>query len=116
MKICWQDCGDCVTLVTQTLPCGHVADVECGIDPSAYKCQTVIEVELPDCGHRVQKPCYRNLETFLCPHPCEDRLPCGHSCNDKCHTRNDPDHLKVRMYIVIIYLKKTKLYLFRGHP
>ncbi|KAJ9594037.1 hypothetical protein L9F63_014514, partial [Diploptera punctata] len=95
LKMCWENCGDCKTLIERTLPCGHTTNLECGINSTEYNCREIIEVELPICGHKVQKPCYRNIDNFPCSYPCENRLNCGHSCNLRCHTRDDLDHLEL---------------------
>ncbi|XP_069677368.1 NFX1-type zinc finger-containing protein 1-like [Periplaneta americana] len=93
-KSCWEDCGDCRTLVYRKLPCEHSMNLYCFVDPETYKCPVEIETELPACGHKVMKPCHAKVETFRCTHPCEERLPCGHSCMLRCHTHDDPDHLE----------------------
>ncbi|PSN32629.1 hypothetical protein C0J52_22378 [Blattella germanica] len=92
---CWENCGDCLTLVERTLPCGHKKLLRCGVDFQTYKCQETVEVQLPDCGHKVKKPCHRSVNTFPCPMPCEYRPQCGHICSLNCHTRDDPDHLEI---------------------
>ena len=94
-KLCWEVCGDCQTSVQRTLPCGHSLDLYCYIDPEKHKCHIKVEVELPNCGHKVEKPCHMEVHLVNCLYPCEDRLPCGHSCVLKCHKLDDPDHLAV---------------------
>nr|CAD7432792.1 unnamed protein product [Timema monikensis] len=95
-KLCWENCGECMMLVSKELPCGHTRELRCFMDPLRYKCPEMIVVELPDCGHEVEKPCHRDLAIYPCNHPCENRLPCGHSCEGRCHLRTDPDHIEFK--------------------
>lgn len=55
-----------------------------------------IDAILPDCNHMVNKPCHKPVKNYPCSHPCEVRLPCGHTCTLTCHMNNDPDHLEVQ--------------------
>jgi len=87
--------------VQRTLPCGHSLDLYCCIDPEKHKCPIKVEVELPNCGHKMKKPCHVDVQLVKCSYPCEDRLPCGHSCVLKCHKTDDPDHLEVNTCFVI---------------
>jgi hypothetical protein len=98
-KLCFEKCGDCRTLVPRTLHCGHTVDLHCCVDPEQYKCLVEVEAELLDCGHKVKKPCHMNTDLIPCSYPCEDRLPCGHSCTFRCHKKDDPDHLQVSTHI-----------------
>ncbi|CAG2059761.1 unnamed protein product [Timema podura] len=92
-KRCFENCGECVVKVERKLPCDHLVHLPCHVDYEIYKCHVNVAVTLPHCEHPAEKPCYRDLATFPCPQPCEDRLPCGHSCELKCHVLKDPDHL-----------------------
>nr|CAD7434131.1 unnamed protein product [Timema monikensis] len=92
-KRCFENCGKCVVKVERKLPCGHLVHLPCHVDYKLYKCTVNVAVTLPHCEHPAEKPCYCDLATFPCPRPCEDRLPCGHGCELKCHVLRDPDHL-----------------------
>jgi hypothetical protein len=85
--------------VQRKLQCEHSLNLECYIDPEKFKCSVKVEVKLPDCEHTMMKPCYMDCSLVICSHPCEDRLPCGHSCEFRCHIKNDPDHLEVSAHI-----------------
>ena len=98
-KICWMECETCTEVVTKTFPCGHTVTTVC----SENRCTVEVDVDLPNCGHSVKKPCYMKLDEFQCTEPCEDRFPCGHSCVLRCHKINDPDHLEVRKYACCNY-------------
>ncbi|XP_063233033.1 NFX1-type zinc finger-containing protein 1-like isoform X1 [Bacillus rossius redtenbacheri] len=95
-KLCSEECGECCVIVVRQLPCGHAKDLMCHVDHRTYKCQVAVPSTLPHCGHAVDKPCHRNVATFPCPVPCENRLPCGHSCELSCHVLRDPDHLEYK--------------------
>jgi hypothetical protein len=89
-KLCWEDCGDCLTSVQRTLPCGHSLELYCYTDPEKHECPIEVEVELPHCGHKVTKPCHMDVRLVKCTYPCEAYLPCGHSCMLNCHKMDDP--------------------------
>jgi len=108
LKLCWENCGDCRTIVPRTLRCGHSLNLSCYIDVEKYKCTVEVEAELPDCGHKVKKPCHMDIGLIPFSHPCEDRLPCGHSCNLKCHVKRDPDHLKVSFILNTFFSKNAE--------
>ncbi|PNF18207.1 hypothetical protein B7P43_G18049, partial [Cryptotermes secundus] len=97
-KLCFEDCGDCITPVPRTLSCGHTIDLRCCVDAEEYKCPVEVECELIDCGHKVKKPCHMDIDLIPCSYPCEDRLPCGHSCTLRCHKKDDPDHLQYQCH------------------
>lgn len=82
------------------LGCGHEAHFPC--HQTEFLCEYPISVELP-CTHKVNnKPCYRDIDSFPCPYPCDTRIDtCGHACDKRCHIRNDPDHLEVGIYIYL---------------
>lgn len=92
--LCYKDCGNCMVPILRTLQCGHESPFPCF--ETTFICQHLVSAELP-CKHTVQnKPCYKSVEEFRCPYPCDTRLDtCGHACIKKCHVKDDPDHLKV---------------------
>ncbi|KAF4525633.1 hypothetical protein B566_EDAN001232, partial [Ephemera danica] len=91
-KRCNQDCGKCMKLVNKQLPCGHEYNIPCWRDPQTVHCNASVEKEFEPCKHKATVKC----SDTKCPHPCENRLPCGHSCKRKCHTEDDPDHLQYK--------------------
>ncbi|XP_033626044.1 NFX1-type zinc finger-containing protein 1-like [Asterias rubens] len=48
------------------------------------KCQQFVNKKIPSCGHVIESPCYKSVESLVCPKPCEKILPCGHQCENKC--------------------------------
>ncbi|XP_033626581.1 NFX1-type zinc finger-containing protein 1-like [Asterias rubens] len=48
------------------------------------KCQHFVNKKIPSCGHVIESPCYKSVESLVCPKPCEKILPCGHQCENKC--------------------------------
>lgn len=95
-KFCWEACGPCHEPVQRELDCGHLAQMECFRDPMKTKCQVPKEVILPDCHHRVQATCGDKQEEIVCTVSCDLRLDCGHQCTQKCHVKDDPDHIDYR--------------------
>lgn len=94
-KLCWEDCDLCQRPVQKDLPCGHSAELPCCKNPEEQQCKVMMDVVLPACGHKIAKPCFADLNSSGCSYDCEDRLPCGHKCELKCHKLNDPDHIVV---------------------
>lgn len=95
-KRCWESCGPCYVQVKRQLDCGHQANMECHRDPQTTKCKVPKEMTIPDCNHKVQATCGTKLEEIACPVLCDVRLDCGHQCTQKCHLKNDPDHVDYR--------------------
>ena len=88
---CGARCGPCkFQLHDIQLPCGHVeANLDCSVaqDPQRATCRKTVLVEIPLCGHEVQKKCYEADPgpNYECPAVCGEPLSCGHSCGSKCH-------------------------------
>ncbi|KAK3878843.1 hypothetical protein Pcinc_016532 [Petrolisthes cinctipes] len=97
-KKCYQECGPCMVVVKKKLPCAHIHNIECHIDPKRHPCPTVVEKEIPHCQHKVNMPCHKDPKTFPCPEKCDTRVDCGHMCRQKCHATQDPDHLTYNCY------------------
>ncbi|OXU25033.1 hypothetical protein TSAR_011075 [Trichomalopsis sarcophagae] len=94
---CYQGCKPCKVKVRRKLRCGHTMEMLCSTDPETFACTFVIDAILPDCNHAIKKPCYLPIKDAVCTHPCEEnRLPCGHVCELKCHITKDPEHLQVK--------------------
>ncbi|GES84016.1 P-loop containing nucleoside triphosphate hydrolase protein [Rhizophagus clarus] len=84
-KLCYKDCGKCNAPVGKiTLPCGHILlNAECwqNQNKEKVKCNTTIDMVLPDCGHPLNVECWRvqNKEIFTCHFSVDITLPdCGH--------------------------------------
>ncbi|XP_001601379.1 NFX1-type zinc finger-containing protein 1 isoform X2 [Nasonia vitripennis] len=96
---CYQGCKPCKVKVRRKLRCGHTMEMLCSTDPETFACTFVIDAILPDCNHAIKKPCYLPIKDAVCTHPCEEnRLPCGHVCELKCHVTKDPEHLQYKCY------------------
>ncbi|KAG6452108.1 NFX1-type zinc finger-containing protein 1 [Manduca sexta] len=93
---CWQECKPCEVLMTKTLPCKHLMNLYCHIDPEdkSVKCCTEVPCTLPACQHAGKKMCHEDLAKVRCTERCIYRLDCGHACMRTCHVNNDPDHEK----------------------
>lgn len=77
------------------LACGHTKILACHVDVEKYLCDTILDDVSPLCKHPIKRQCHQKPEDVACPHPCEDRLECGHACTLTCHKTLDPDHLEV---------------------
>ncbi|XP_046738003.1 NFX1-type zinc finger-containing protein 1-like [Diprion similis] len=90
---CSQTCKDCLVVENRELKCGHTVPVPCWVDSDSFLCPVMVNGTLPDCNHTVLKPCHKSVNDYPCSHPCDVRVPCGHSCELNCHVNKDPDHL-----------------------
>ena len=108
---CCEECPPCLIKVAKRLPCGHSITAQCSADVSTYKCREPCDRVLP-CGHLCTKkcsdkcnpkdcteiirkqvvtckhfcdvPCGVNVNDFICSHPCNKLLDCGHPCKGTC--------------------------------
>ncbi|KAI1483737.1 P-loop containing nucleoside triphosphate hydrolase protein [Daldinia eschscholtzii] len=92
-KLCGEDCEErCSTVlegVIISLPCGHtLTSPQCWqIKHSEdIRCITLVEKVVPSCYHSVNVPCHEDVSanSFVCPVPCGQPLPCGHTCQGAC--------------------------------
>ncbi|XP_038070448.1 NFX1-type zinc finger-containing protein 1-like [Patiria miniata] len=89
---CREKCGN-------TLACGHVCPNKCGepcpgpemdrCDKRQFrniwtKCKKIVKKKLPSCDHLVEVWCHEDVSSVACIRKCEKKLPCGHSCSNKC--------------------------------
>lgn len=103
-QYCYEKCDDCKILVERTLNCGHEKNLPCYIDENRYLCDTEQEDISPLCKHKVLRKCHEKVEDAQCFTKCSDRLDCGHVCEQLCHKKYDPDHLFVRIALLVYYL------------
>lgn len=93
-KLCGEDCGDCLKQINGVkLSCGHQKDnVPCyrTKEPANITCEVQTTKQVDECGHFVEVPCHRNVNSprFHCPTPCTKVLQCGHVCPGTCGTCN----------------------------
>lgn len=95
-KRCYQDCGQCIVRVLKELPCGHQATMPCHQDPGQFRCKVEVEKTFTACKHTATVQCYVDPAKEQCPKICENRLECGHSCELKCHVKEDPEHINYK--------------------
>jgi hypothetical protein len=51
IKLCFVECGPCMTPVLRQLPCGHKRELQCHVDYEKYKCQVLThKITLTFCG------------------------------------------------------------------
>ena len=90
--MCYQSpCPPCRQKTTVSLVCGHDKRVVCSQQERA-KCDSLVSIELPWCGHSVKLPCHQAQEVKKNPHKvlsictqiCDSKLPCGHNCANIC--------------------------------
>ena len=79
-KICYEDCGACRILVSKLMPgCLHMQDIQCSTtDLSKGKCCYPL-TETLGCGHTAQIECHEDLTEVKCKQSTVKLLPCGHS-------------------------------------
>ena len=74
----------CMKSCEKELPCGHRCKRRCyecfsGCTP----CSERVSRDLP-CGHQEVLPCYKDPLEHKCSSPCQNVLPCGHTCQARC--------------------------------
>ncbi|KAK6740377.1 hypothetical protein RB195_008690 [Necator americanus] len=108
-RLCSEECGACMRVVSVALDCGHLTNVVCSAlstavcgercekmlkcghqcsngcgKPCANVCREPVELSNKICGHTWKIPCDEAKITQACPMPCQEVLPCGHKCADRC--------------------------------
>ena len=106
---CYKKDDPCEEKVQTELKCGHMEYVMCSVSPEKVQCTTKVE-RTCDKGHNVSIECYKKDEpckekvqtelkcghmkyvlchidpdSVLCKKPCDQLLPCGHKCREKCY-------------------------------
>lgn len=51
-------------------------------------CTEIIERKIPGCNHSINIECGTDLSAYIykCTQPCNQQLPCTHSCQGNCFT------------------------------
>lgn len=89
-QTCGEDCGKClVKLKDVQLPCGHLkSDISCYQTQAlaSIRCDHPVQKRVPGCAHTVELSCSVDVTAgyYRCPTPCEEVLPCGHTCSGTC--------------------------------
>lgn len=85
----------CCRPTDRSLPCGHYQTDPCNQDTANIKCVTKLDRVHEDCLHVVEIFCWQRdiPKEWKCFEECDTRLNCGHQCDRKCHTQDDPSHL-----------------------
>ena len=77
-KYCYEECGNCLTKVTKTLPCGHSKVMNCSDNIYLVQCEEYCN-KLLSCGHRCELKCFEQCNSEKCIREVDKILPCGHS-------------------------------------
>lgn len=64
--------------------CGHICKQVCSHDDECSRCGTLVEKEIPDCGHPIIMRCDQEPKRTDCIVQCNKLLSCGHSCTETC--------------------------------
>ncbi|RUS87045.1 hypothetical protein EGW08_005198 [Elysia chlorotica] len=75
---CGQLCEDCGQNCRGGHPCGK-----------HNVCMNSVRKTIPMCGHVQDVPCYLSGTNFECQKKCEEKLPCGHMCQQTCGKRHN---------------------------
>ncbi|KAG1652736.1 NFX1-type zinc finger-containing protein 1 [Nymphon striatum] len=84
---CYVDPEDfnCPIDVTKVIPkCGHNGQMKCYVDPEDFDCPISVYRKMPSCSHIQNMLCYKDLKNVVCESICENKLACGHCCENKC--------------------------------
>lgn len=74
-KKCYENCGDCMVIVSKPLPCGHTVSVPCHTDMTSYLCKEKCKRILAGCDHMCPKQCFE-----LCPTVCMEEVKKPQPC------------------------------------
>ncbi|EYC20785.1 hypothetical protein Y032_0021g423 [Ancylostoma ceylanicum] len=108
-RVCSEECGSCMHVVTVSLDCGHLTNVVCSAlstvrcgercekvlkcghqcsnpcgKPCATLCREPVVISRKTCGHTWTVACNEAKLSLTCPMPCQEILPCGHLCAELC--------------------------------
>ena len=80
---CYKDIASfsCSKTCNKELLCGHRCTGKCS---QPCKCKRLFDRKLPSCGHLVQLPCFKEVDSYKCSKKCQKELECGHQCPNKC--------------------------------
>ena len=137
--LCYRGCVPCTVEVLKIIPgCGHEQLIPCYHNPSYYDCMAdcpkkcanghpcskrcyepcgscTIDVKktLPECGHTIVLPCFKEPRPELCNERCEKTRPCGHRCTRKCGEtcKKYPCSANVQVPLDCGHTKKVECYL-----
>ncbi|KAK6982096.1 NFX1-type zinc finger-containing protein 1-like isoform X2 [Biomphalaria glabrata] len=88
-------------------PCGRKCQLGHPCQMLCYEpclCQHVLKKVLKECGHSIQLPCHKFLESSDCTEQCGKTLPCGHRCDGQCKccmSQGSHDDCKVKVDYVV---------------
>ena len=67
---------------------GHKCKKQCHYPRLCKSCDETVQKIMPLCGHEERIPCHMSADPqkhgYVCKHPCEKKLECGHLCLRKC--------------------------------
>ena len=93
-KRCHEPCGRCTIKVKKTIPqCGHTIVLQCHQKPDPQLCSKRCERKLP-CGHQCTLKCGQTCGSYPCSAKVPVLLECGHTKKVECHLSSDPNALK----------------------
>ena len=81
----------CQKICVKMLHCHHRCNRKCYecIDQCA-PCTTIVEKQIPQCGHKKSMQCHEAPSRMLCTNQCEKLLGCGHQCQMLCSQKCNP--------------------------
>ena len=101
---CSQRCNPCTVVTKKYLLCGHMVDIRCGVSVDGVVCSASCTKKLP-CGHSCTEKC-----GAPCNRQCKEQtikdLPCGHRVKVSCY----------KPLSSIMCKKRCKEMLLCGHP
>ena len=75
----------CQTIVNVDLPCKHEGEKKCCQNVKDVICSIPVTATFLRCGHKTEKPCHVKIEDLKCQYPCKEMNSCGiHQCKKVC--------------------------------
>ncbi|XP_078317033.1 NFX1-type zinc finger-containing protein 1-like isoform X3 [Crassostrea virginica] len=83
VECCSKNDFPCTEKCSKVLKCGHTCTLKCFQDCDILRCQEMINLNHPQCGHMVLVKCCEKID-FQCTKKCSKVLNCGHTCKGNC--------------------------------
>ena len=75
----------CKQTCPKVLVCDHVCGQKCWkCKPACLPCSKIVVKKIDRCGHEIEMPCHRDPSSYPCTVQCDNKLACGHSCQELC--------------------------------
>ena len=75
----------CKQTCPKLLECGHICGQVCWkCKTTCLPCSKLVVKKIDRCGHEIEMPCHKNPLSYPCTIHCDNKLACGHNCQELC--------------------------------